>query len=156
SPDRSEMFSGRAWRVVRFGEPDEAAELQEMTWAEPSAGQVLIRVRTAGAGYPDLMMTAGQFPLLGAPPFGLGEEAAGEVVAVPPGSAFSVGERVTGITDFHNGWGGYADYVYLREGATIRIPGRMTDEQAAGFPIGFRTAYAGLVERAPVEPGQTL
>ncbi|GAA5194281.1 hypothetical protein GCM10023322_58260 [Rugosimonospora acidiphila] len=150
------MFSGRAWRVVNFGEPRRAVELQELTWAEPSPGQVLIRVRTAGAGYPDSMMVAGQFPLLGQPPFGLGEEAAGEVVAVPPGSRFAVGDQVTGITAFLEGWGGYADYVYLREGSMMRIPSRMTDEQAGGFPIGFRTAYAGLVERAPVEAGQTL
>ncbi|MFC4031563.1 NADPH:quinone oxidoreductase family protein [Streptomyces polygonati] len=150
------MFSGRAWRLVGFGDPAEVIELQEMTWAEPSPGQVLIRVRTAGAGYPDVMMTAGQFPLLGDPPFGLGEEAAGEVVAVPPGSRFTVGEQITGITDFLEGWGGYAEYAYLREGSAIRIPAGMTDEQAGGFPIGFRTAYAGLVERAPVEAGQTL
>lgn len=150
------MFSGSAWRVVRFGEPKDAAELQEMTWAAPSSGQVLIRVRTAGAGFPDLMMTGGHFPLLGAPPFGLGEEAAGEVVAVPPGSRFSVGDQVTGITGFLEGWGGYAEYAYVREDSAIRIPQGMTDEQAGGFPIGFRTAYAGLVERAPVQPGQTL
>jgi hypothetical protein len=65
------MFSGRAWRVVRFGDPKAAVELQEMTWGEPSPGQVLIRTRAAGAGLPDAMMTAGHFPLLGEPPFGL-------------------------------------------------------------------------------------
>lgn len=150
------MFTGRAWRVVRFGEPKHAAELQEMTWAEPSSGQVLIRVRTAGAGFPDLMMTGGHFPLIGAPPFGLGEEAAGEVVAAPQGSKFSVGDQVTGITGFREGWGGYAEYAYIRENSAILIPKGMTDEQAGGFPIGFRTAYAGLVERAPVQSGQTL
>ncbi|MFH9967160.1 zinc-binding dehydrogenase [Streptomyces mirabilis] len=32
----------------------------------------------------------------------------------------------------------------------------MTDEEAGRFPIAFRTAYAGLVERAPVEPGRSL
>jgi NADPH2:quinone reductase len=150
------MFSGRAWRVVKFGEPKEAIELEEMTWGEPSPGQVLILVRTAGAGFPDAMMTAGRFPLLGDPPFGLGEEAAGEVVAVPPGSRFAVGDQVAGITGFLEGWGGFAEYAYVREGSAIRIPAGMTDEQAGGFPIGFRTAYAGLVERAPVEVGQTL
>ncbi|HWG27010.1 NADPH:quinone oxidoreductase family protein [Actinospica sp.] len=150
------MFTGRAWRVVRFGEPGQAAELQELTWDEPSPGQVLVRVRAAGAGFPDLMMVSGHFPLLGAPPFGLGEEAAGEVVAAPAGSRFRVGDRVTGITDFLTRWGGYADFAYLREESTIRIPEGMTDEQAAGFPIGFRTAYAGLVERVPIEPGQHL
>ncbi|MCD0484081.1 NADPH:quinone oxidoreductase family protein [Streptacidiphilus sp. ASG 303] len=150
------MFSGRAWRLVAFGDPEEGIELQETVWAEPPPGQLLIRVRTAGAGFPDVLMAAGRFPLLGAPPFGLGEEAAGEVVAVPPGSRFAVGDRVAGITAFLEGWGGYAEYAYLREHSTVRIPSGMTDEQAGGFPIGFRTAYAALVERAPVEPGQTL
>ena len=150
------MFSGRAWRLVKFGEPKEAIELHEMTWDEPSPGQVLIRVRTAGAGFPDMMMTAGHFPLLGDPPFGLGEEAAGEVVAVPPDSRFAVGDQVTGITGFLEGWGGYAEYAHVLEQSAIRIPSGMTDEQAGGFPIGFRTAYAGLVERAPVKAGQTL
>lgn len=150
------MFSGKAWRVVRFGTPQEAVRLQEMTWEAPAPGQLLIRVRTAGAGFPDLLMAQGRFPLLGDPPFGLGEEAAGEVVAAPPGSRFAPGDRVAGVTGFLQGWGGYADYTYLRETSAIRVPEGMTDEEAGGFPIGFRTAYAGLVERAPVEPGQTL
>ncbi|MGQ4428332.1 zinc-binding dehydrogenase [Streptomyces violaceoruber] len=77
-------------------------------------------------------------------------------MAVPTGSRFSVGDQVLGITAFLEGWGGYADYAYLREGSTIRIPEGMTDEQAGGFPVGFRTAYAGLVERVPVQSGQTL
>jgi len=150
------MFSGQAWRLVRFGPPEESVELQHMTWEDPAPGHILVRVRAAGAGYPDAMMAAGQFPLLGEPPFGLGEEAAGEVVAVPAGSRFAVGDRVTGITAFLEGWGGYAEYAYLREESAIHVPSGMTDEEAAGFPIAFRTAYAGLVERAPVEAGQTL
>lgn len=150
------MFSGRAWRLLEFGEPQQALRLKELELPEPKPGHLLIRVRTAGAGYPDAMMAAGQFPLLGAPPFGLGEEAAGEVVAVPGGSRFSVGDRVTGITAFLEGWGGYAEYTYLRENSTIPIPAGMTDEQAGGFPIGFRTAYAGLVERTRLDAGQTL
>jgi NADPH2:quinone reductase len=127
-----------------------------MTWDPPTPGLLLIRVRAAGAGFPDVMMVAGQFPLLGEPPFGLGEEAAGEVVAVPPGSRFAVGDQVAGITAFLDGWGGYAEYAYLREQSTMRIPPGMTDEQAAGFPIAFRTAYAALVHRVPVSEGQRL
>jgi NADPH:quinone reductase len=150
------MFSGRAWQLVKFGDPQEAIELREMTWTEPNQGQVLIRVRTAGAGFPDVLMTAGHFPLLGEPPFGLGEEAAGEVVAAPAGSRFAVGDQITGITAFLQGWGGYAEYAYVLEQSAIHIPDGMTDEQAGGFPIGFRTAYAGLVERAPIAAGQTL
>lgn len=150
------MFSGRAWRLVRFGAPADSIELQQMTWPAPAPGQVLIRVRTAGAGYPDSMMVAGHFPLLGNPPFGLGEEAAGDVVAVPSGSRFSVGDQVTGITGFLDGWGGYAEYAYLREESTIKIPACMSMEEAGGFPIAFRTAYAALVDRAPLRAEQVL
>lgn len=142
-----DVIRGRAWRLVRFGDAKESIELQELAWEPPAPGRLLIRVRAAGAGYPDVMMAAGQFPLLGAPPFGLGEEAAGEVVAVPAGSRFAVGDQVTGITAFLDGWGGYAEYAYLREESSMRIPPGMTDAEAAGFPIGFRTAYAALVHR---------
>ena len=150
------VVRGRAWRLVRFGAAKESIELREMTWEPPTHGRLLIRVRAAGAGYPDVMMAAGQFPLLGAPPFGLGEEAAGEVVAVPAGSRFAVGDQVAGITAFLDGWGGYAEYAYLREQSSMRIPPGITDAQAAGFPIAFRTAYAALVHRVPVSKGQRL
>jgi len=150
------MFEGRAWRAVGFGDPMDVVRLQETSWPEPTQGQALVKVRTAGAGFPDLMMAAGHFPLLQKPPIALGEEVAGEVVAVAPGSKFAVGDQVMGFTPFLNGWGGYADYAYVVEQSTVRIPSTLTDEQAGGFMIGFRTAHAGLIERAPVSPGQVL
>lgn len=150
------MFSGRAWCLTGFGEPADVIRLRDTVLAEPDPGRILIRVAAAGAGYPDSMMTAGRFPLLGAPPFGLGTEAAGSVVAVPAGSRFAVGDRVTGITAFLEGWGGYAEYTFLLESSTVLIPEAMSEQDAAGFPVAFRTAYAGLVERTRVQPGETL
>ncbi|MEU1623638.1 zinc-binding dehydrogenase [Streptomyces sp. NPDC005722] len=151
------MLSGRAWLLVKFGDPMEGVRLQETTWDQPAPGRVLVRVRAAGAGHGDAWMTSGAYPFFsGEPPFGLGAEAAGEVVAVAPGSRFAVGDQVAGYAAVLEGPGGYADYAYLDEGMAFRIPAGMTDEEAAGFPIGFRTAYAGLVERTPVERGQTL
>ncbi|MER5799670.1 alcohol dehydrogenase catalytic domain-containing protein [Streptomyces mirabilis] len=82
-------------------------------------------------------------------PLRAGEEATGEVVAVPPGSRFAPGNRVTGITWFLEGWGGYAEYTYLHEVSAVRAPSGMTDEEAGGFPIAFRTAYAGLGAPGP-------
>jgi NADPH:quinone reductase len=150
------MVDGRAWRVVRFGDPTDAVRLQEVRWPDPSAGQVLVRVRAAGAGLPDLLMSQGHFPLLGEPPFGLGEEVAGDVVAVAPGSRFTAGDRIMGITAFLEGWGGYADYAYVREQSAALVPSGLSDEQAGGFPIAFRTAYAGLAERASLAAGEVL
>jgi NADPH2:quinone reductase len=150
------VVKGRAWKVVRFGDPIDAVQLQEVSWPDPPHGLALVRVRTAGAGLPDLMMAGGRFPLLDKPPIGLGEEVAGDVVAVAPGSRFAVGDRIMGITAFLHGWGGYADYAYVIEQSAVRVPSTLSDEQAGGFPIGFRTAYAGLVERASLTVGEVL
>jgi NADPH:quinone reductase len=150
------VVKGRAWKVVRFGDPMDAVQLQEVSWPDPPQGQALVRVRTAGAGLPDLLMAGGHFPLLDKPPIALGEEVAGDVVAVAPGSRFSAGDTIMGITAFLHGWGGYADYAYVIEQSAARVPSALSDEQAGGFPIGFRTAYAGLVERASVAAGETV
>jgi NADPH2:quinone reductase len=59
-------------------------------------------------------------------------------VARGPLRGSSGADQVAGITSFLEGWGGYADYAYVLEGSAIRIPAGMTDEEAGGFPIGFR------------------
>ncbi|WP_306215986.1 zinc-binding dehydrogenase [Actinoplanes sp. RD1] len=150
------VVRGKAWRVTSHGDPAQVVQLQEMAWPEPGHGHILIRVRTAGAGHPDQLTATGHVPGLPAPPLGVGAEAAGEVVATAPRSAYRIGDQVLGLTAVGAGWGGFADYTYLREQSTIRIPEGMSDEEAGGFAVGFRTAYAGLVDRAPVEKGQYL
>jgi NADPH:quinone reductase len=150
------VFHGRAWRAVRFGDPIDVVQLQEVSWPEPPPGEALVRVHAAGAGLPDLLMAQGRFPLLDKPPIGLGEEVAGQVVAIAAGSRFTVGDRIMGITPFLRGSGGYAEYAYVREQSAAIVPSSLSDEQAGGFPVGFRTAYAGLVERAGLAPGEVL
>ena len=49
------MFKGHAWKAVRFGDPTDVIQLREVSWQDPPPGQVLVRVRTAGAGLPDLL-----------------------------------------------------------------------------------------------------
>jgi NADPH2:quinone reductase len=78
------------------------------------------------------------------------------VVAAPLESRFAIGDRVMGITAFAEGCGGYADYAYVREQSTINVPTAMTDEEAGGFPIAFRTAHAALIERGGVSAGEVL
>src|SRR5690349_2755968 len=100
----------------------DVVQLQEVSWADPEQGRVLVRVRAASAGLPDLLMSRGQYPLVGKPPIALGQEVAGDVVAVPPGSRFAVGEKIMGLADFLRGWGGYADFAYVREQSAVCVP----------------------------------
>jgi NADPH2:quinone reductase len=151
------MFKGVAWRLVAFGETKSALQSQELTWPPPAEGQVLVRVLASGVSLPDLLATTGTYPPIPAVPVVLGLEAAGEVVAVPEGSGLAVGDRVMGMTSiFVNGFGGHAEYAYLLEAETRPVPTHLSDEQAAGFVIGFRTAHAALVDRCAIKSGETL
>jgi NADPH2:quinone reductase len=146
-----------AWRLVAFGETNNVLQSQELTWPPPTEGQVLVKVLASGVSLPDLLATTGTCPPMPDVPVGLGLEAAGEIVAVPEGSRLSVGDRVMGMTSiFVNGFGGHAEYAYLLEAETRLVPMHLSDEQAAGFVIGFRTAHAALVDRCAIESGATL
>jgi NADPH:quinone reductase len=61
-----------------------------------------------------------------------------------------------GITTFVTGMGGCGDYAYTSEANTRVIPSALTSEQAAGFLIGYKTAYYTLVRRADLRAGQTV
>jgi NADPH2:quinone reductase len=149
-------YQGKSWQAATFGAPQEVLHLENITWQPPTAGRLLIKVHACGVGLPDMLITTGNYPLITKAPAIPGQEVAGEVVSVPEGSAFSIGDRVMGITLFLEGWGGYSDYAYVRETHTRLIPHTLTDEEAAGFLIGFKTAHNALIDRISVTPGETV
>lgn len=149
------MLTAEAWQARSLGAPDQVLELIERTYGAPEEGRLLIKVHAAGLGLPDLLMLEGAYPGMGALP-APGQEAVGVVVEAPRGSAFAAGDRVMGLTPFAEGIGGCAQYTYVRENKTRRVPQVFSDEQAAGFMLAFRSAYAALVQRVPVTEGQTL
>ena len=44
----------------------------------------------------------------------------------------------------------------MNEAATLRLPQGTDLASAAGLPVAFGTAHLALVERARVQPGQTV
>jgi NADPH:quinone reductase len=97
------VFHGRSWQAHSFGTPADVLHVVEVDWPAPSEGNVLVKVHACGVGLPDLLMVDGSYPLLQTPPVVPGLEVAGEVVAVPAGSALAVGDRVMGATLFLQG-----------------------------------------------------
>jgi NADPH2:quinone reductase len=144
------------WRATCFGAPRDVLKLEQTQLPPLKKGILLIKVAACGVGLPDLLMTRGVYPLVPEPPVTPGQEVAGEVVATGAGSSFAVGDRVMGITLFTQGSGGYADYAMIKESRSHRIPSIFTDEEAAGFLIAYRTAYAALVERAALVRNEVL
>jgi len=150
------MITGRSWRAREFGDPQAVLRLEDVAWEPPAPGRLLVRVSACGVGLPDLLMVQGRYPLTPSPPVQPGQEVVGVVVAAGAETDFRVGDRVMGLTPFPEGEGGFGDHAYVRASKTILAPSTLSDEEAAGFMIGFRTAHAALISRLTVEPGQTV
>ena len=60
----------------------------------PGPAQALVRMRAIGVNFADVYRRKGNYHLAGTPPWILGYEGAGEVVAAPAGSGLQPGQRV--------------------------------------------------------------
>ena len=124
--------------------------LAEAPQPQRAPGQVLILVRAASLNFPDLLMTRGHYQFKPEPPFVLGMELAGEVVAADPESGFAPSERVYG----GNKTGAFAELTALDPAALRRIPEGMDFSAAAAFGAAYSTAWTALVEQGGLKPGQ--
>ena len=77
---RIEGDSVKAWRVTRYGEPEDVLELAAVPRPEPGPGQLLVRVLAAAANFPDVLLCRGNYQVRPPLPFTPGVELCGEVV----------------------------------------------------------------------------
>ena len=128
----------------------------------PGGGQIRVRVSAAGVGPWDVLTTEGAFAeVLGgsghaAFPLVLGWDFAGVVVDAGPGSDLRPGERVFGMTRQPiDGIGCHAELVTVMADRCVRVPDRVSDEQAASLPCCGLTAWQAL-DRSGARDGDTL
>ncbi len=114
----------------------------------------MVRARFAGLNPADTVQRAGHYPAPpGSPPDIPGLEVAGTVTA--SGSrvtAWEPDDRVFGLV----GGGGLADTVTVHERHLVRVPGRLSEEEAAAVPEAFITAHDAIASQAGLRPGETL
>nr|WP_272933129.1 type I polyketide synthase [Streptomyces sp. SN-593] len=116
--------------------------------AELAPGQVRVAVRAAGMNFRDVMITLGMYPGAAL----LGSEVAGVVADVAPDvTGWAVGDRVMGIAG-----GGFADRMVVDARALAAVPAGWSFARAAGVPVGFSTAWYGLVDLARARSGQRV
>jgi len=145
-----------AWQITRNGAPRDVLAAAELAAPEPGPGELRVRVRAAAVGMPDAFMCRGSYAFRPTLPFVAGQEVCGVVDAVGPQTTTPVGARRMAVTNFFDGRGGFAEHTIVREESAFPVPDTMPDAEAAGFRIGYSTAWVGLVRRGGLVAGDRL
>jgi len=116
-------------------------------------GAMRIDVHAAGCNFFDILMVKGQYQVKPSFPFTPGAEVAGVVTEVGPSvEGFAKGDRVFSSA----GLGGFAEQAVVAARNAWALPEGMSFEEGAALPIIYPTSYAGLVNRAALQAGETL
>lgn len=139
----------KAVRVRVPGGP-EALRYEDVPTPAPQAGQVLVRVEAAGVNFIDVYQRNGLYKV--APPFTLGQEAAGVVAALGPGvTEPSVG---TGVA-YTNVLGAYAQYAAVPADRVVVLPPGVSAKQGAAAMLQGMTAHYLATTTFPLKASDT-
>jgi NADPH:quinone reductase-like Zn-dependent oxidoreductase len=146
----------------RYG-PPEVLQLKEVEKPTPKDSEVLVKVYAASVNDWDWGLLRGT-PFMNRLFFGLlkpkikilGGDIAGRVEAVGRNiKQFQPGDEVYGDLS-GSGFGGFAEYVCVREKALVLKPASMTFEEAAAVPQAAVLALQGLRDKGQIQPGQKV
>ena len=140
----------RAFQVTSFDQPAALVDLPE---PKPGIGEILLEIGACGLNFADLLMAEGKYQDTPPPPFTLGLEVCGTVVAHGPGVAHPpLGTRVA----VFGGQGGMADMGVFPADLCRPVPDTIDDATAAGFMVAYGTSHLALTRRARLQQGETL
>jgi NADPH2:quinone reductase len=141
----------KAIRVHKTGGP-EVLQFEDITLPQPGPGELLVANRAIGLNFIDTYFRSGLYP---APqlPFVLGNESAGEVIAVGPNvTEFKPGDRVASVATL----GAYAQERVVAAASTVALPAGISFEAAASMMLKGLTAEYLLHRTYKVKLGDTI
>ncbi|MCB5199527.1 NADPH:quinone oxidoreductase family protein [Loktanella sp. TSTF-M6] len=140
----------RAFQIQTF---DAQPALAEVETPSPAAGEVAVKIAACGLNFADMLMAKGTYQDTPEPPFTLGMEVCGTVIAHGPGvDSPAIGTRVA----VFGGQGGLADVATFPAALCRPVPDAMPDTVAAGFQVAYGTSHLALTRRARLQPWETL
>jgi alcohol dehydrogenase len=132
----------------------------------PSAteGHVVIRVRASSFNYHDVFTVRGMPGIKVPLPVIIGLDMAGEIAELGAGvSGWRVGDRVlVNPLDKKKGLmgemldGGMAEYCLVAAAQLVRMPQRVSFEEAASLPVAYGTAHRMLITHETVKKGERV
>ncbi len=143
----------KAISITEFGGP-EVLSLEEIDTPTADAGQLLVRVKSAGVNPVDTYIRSGIHAVKPKLPYTPGKDGAGVIEAVGGGvTKFNVGDRVY-IADSLTGT--YAEFALCREDQLGSLPSNVSFEEGAGVFTPYATSYRALFQKADAKPGETV
>jgi NADPH:quinone reductase-like Zn-dependent oxidoreductase len=141
----------------QWGAP-EVLKVEETPVPQPKDNEILIKSFAAGVNSFDGTLLTGKY----AKAFGTqlpwipGYDVAGTVEKVGANvKKFKAGDPVYAFISIPNG-GGYAEYALAKENQAALKPETLSFVEAAGVPSVALTAWQSLVDKANVQPGQSV
>ncbi|MFC9551743.1 NADPH:quinone oxidoreductase family protein [Rhodococcus sp. NPDC056960] len=145
----------KAWRVHELGQPRDVLTFEDVPDLEPKPGELLVKVLSAAANFPDVLLCRGEYQIKPPLPFTPGVELCGEVVGLGEGvTGFSVGDRVIGMPSLPHG--GFAELAIMSSATAFPAPEALDDAEASALSIGYQTGWFALHRRTQLQPGETL
>lgn len=139
----------KAIQIHATGGP-EVLHQAELPIPEPGPGQVLIRVEAIGVNFIEIYFRKGTYKAT--LPLTPGSEAAGTVEKLGPGvTGFEEGDSVASVAVL----GSYAEYALVPAAQLVKVPSRLTPEQAAAAMLQGMTAHYLAYSTYPLKAGDT-
>lgn len=141
-----------AWFCEQLDGP-QALQWREAPTPEPAPGEVRIRIQAASLNFPDILIVQGKYQFKPPLPFVPGAEFAGVVDALGEGvSHLAIGSPVAAIS----GTGGFGTHACVPASRVLPLPAGFPMEHAAAFAFTYGTSHHALVDRAQLQPGETV
>ncbi len=147
----------RAAILTGYDKNGREVEIRDIPVPEVGANDILVKIHTAGVNPLDNMIIRGEVKMI-VPykmPLVMGNEFVGVVEKVGASvKIFTVGERVYGRMPLDK-IGAFAEYTVVNQDAVAKVPGYLSDEEAACVPLTALTALQALELMQP-KKGETV
>ncbi len=151
----SETKTMRAWRTQAWGLPADVLKLETIPIPEPGPGEVRVRNQAIPLNLNDMeRVTGGNMMVQPELPVAPGMEVLGIVDACGPGTEDWQGKRVVAMPK--GATGGWAEYSICTVVSVFEMPDDIPLPDAAALYFPYHLAYLGLVDRAALQPGETV
>lgn len=133
--------------------PSDTLQIRDIEPPSAAADEVIVEIAATALNFMDTLIIRDRYQVKPPRPFSPGAECAGRIVEVGEDvTEFQVGDRVCAYV----GHGAARARIAVKESALVRIPDRVSMEQAAAVITTYGTVVYAFRDRAFLSKGETL